>query len=495
MKRIRQAWIVSGWLLCGMSSVLYGEGKLPTDSCMDRNNLTLLRSCNPYNPGFLFVEDRDLPPAAKGKRPISSRSVPKVGTFGKRSAMTLETLVERYIDYKERMLERRLSQKGQVHASVPKKEPIKSSAKVYRPMPASEENRSLKKLVVLRKIPKPVSKKKVMAEKTTVSRKSEASMRVAKRCKALASQPYRLRRGVGDLFRQNRRLGILIPPSVAPGWTNVPSQEKRVPQSGGMLVYRVGKGDTFLRLARKYGTTVYDLKRWNDLKPDHLLKIGERLKIYPGKKTSPEKIRQAELRARSGRYKVVQGDTLIGIARRFDLDRQEIRRLNGMKKGAPLRLGATLLLPIPQKKIDRILAQEKKERILAERKKKREAQKRALLKRQYVFKYVGDKRFRHKIRVIATAYTSHRDQTDRTPFLAAWNNRIRPGMKIIAVSKDLIRKYGITNGTRVKISGLPGTYVVRDKMHPKWRRKIDIYMGTNRRRALRWGRRSVLLYW
>jgi len=103
--------------------------------------------------------------------------------------------------------------------------------------------------------------------------------------------------------------------------------------------------------------------------------------------------------------------------------------------------------------------------------------------------------FNNKLRVLATAYTSHRKQTDRTPFLAAWNNRIRPGMKIIAVSRDLIRKHGLRNGSKVRISGLKGTYVVRDKMNKRYRNKIDIYMGTNRRRALRWGRRYVTLYW
>lgn len=103
--------------------------------------------------------------------------------------------------------------------------------------------------------------------------------------------------------------------------------------------------------------------------------------------------------------------------------------------------------------------------------------------------------YNRKLRVLATAYTSHRNQTDNTPFLAAWNNRIRPGMKIIAVSPDLIRQYGLRNGSKVRISGLKGTYVVRDKMNKRFRKKIDIYMGTDKRRAMRWGRRYVTLYW
>ena len=58
-----------------------------------------------------------------------------------------------------------------------------------------------------------------------------------------------------------------------------------------------------------------------------------------------------------------------------------------------------------------------------------------------------------------------------------------------------MRKYGLRNGSKVKISGLRGTYTVRDKMNKRFRKKIDIYMGTNKRRALRWGRRYVTIYW
>jgi len=99
------------------------------------------------------------------------------------------------------------------------------------------------------------------------------------------------------------------------------------------------------------------------------------------------------------------------------------------------------------------------------------------------------------LRVQATAYTSHRGQTDKTPFLAAWNNRLRPGMKVIAVSRDLISKYGLGNGKKVRIQGLPGYYTVRDKMNKRYKKRIDIYMGTNRRKALRWGRRRTVIYW
>jgi 3D (Asp-Asp-Asp) domain-containing protein len=103
--------------------------------------------------------------------------------------------------------------------------------------------------------------------------------------------------------------------------------------------------------------------------------------------------------------------------------------------------------------------------------------------------------FKNSLRVTATAYTSHRAQTDSTPNIAAWNDRLKPGMKIIAVSRDLLKKYGMKRNTVVKIEGLPGTYRVLDKMNKRFKKKIDIYMGKDRRKALQWGRKKLTIHW
>ncbi len=101
---------------------------------------------------------------------------------------------------------------------------------------------------------------------------------------------------------------------------------------------------------------------------------------------------------------------------------------------------------------------------------------------------------KHILIVTATAYTSCHKETDRTPYLAAWNNRLNPKVKSIAVSRDLI-KLGLTNGTKVKISGLKGHYLVLDKMNKRWKKKIDIYMGRDLKKAKRWGKRKVTIIW
>jgi 3D (Asp-Asp-Asp) domain-containing protein len=100
----------------------------------------------------------------------------------------------------------------------------------------------------------------------------------------------------------------------------------------------------------------------------------------------------------------------------------------------------------------------------------------------------------HIREVTATAYTSTVCQTDSTPYLAAWNNRLRPGVKSIAVSRDLL-DLGLTNGTKVRIDGYSHTYKVLDKMNKRWKNKIDIYMGCDIRRARKWGKRKVTIRW
>ncbi len=93
--------------------------------------------------------------------------------------------------------------------------------------------------------------------------------------------------------------------------------------------------------------------------------------------------------------------------------------------------------------------------------------------------------------VSSTAYNSTPAQTSyEHPGITAWGDSIKPGVKWIAVSRDLLKK-GLGYNTLVKIDTFKGVYVVKDKMHPRWRNRIDIYMGENIKNATQWGRRKV----
>lgn len=99
------------------------------------------------------------------------------------------------------------------------------------------------------------------------------------------------------------------------------------------------------------------------------------------------------------------------------------------------------------------------------------------------------------LEVTATAYNSVESQTKKgDPFTAAWGDKLQPGMKAIAVSRDLIPE-GLDHKTKVRIEGLNGTYLVLDKMNKRWKQKIDIYMGMDIGKAREWGKRKVNIEW
>ncbi len=94
------------------------------------------------------------------------------------------------------------------------------------------------------------------------------------------------------------------------------------------------------------------------------------------------------------------------------------------------------------------------------------------------------------VEVTATAYNSIRYQTSSDPHITAWGDSLKPGMKCIAVSRDLIA-LGLTHNTLVSIQGLDGMFLVKDKMNKRWTRRIDIYMDTDIQKARAWGKKNM----
>lgn len=94
--------------------------------------------------------------------------------------------------------------------------------------------------------------------------------------------------------------------------------------------------------------------------------------------------------------------------------------------------------------------------------------------------------------VTATAYNSLAYQTNSNPHITAFGDSLKPGLKYIAVSRDLLKK-GLTHNIPVKIEGFEGVYLVKDKMNARWTNKIDIYMGIDVKAAKQWGRRPVCI--
>nr|WP_299534984.1 hypothetical protein [Ulvibacterium sp.] len=94
------------------------------------------------------------------------------------------------------------------------------------------------------------------------------------------------------------------------------------------------------------------------------------------------------------------------------------------------------------------------------------------------------------LEVTATAYNSLPSQTLGDPSITAWGDTLEPGKKAIAISRDLL-DMGLKHNTPVQIQGFADTFYVMDKMHKRWKKRIDIYMGEDYKKAKEWGRQKV----
>lgn len=99
-------------------------------------------------------------------------------------------------------------------------------------------------------------------------------------------------------------------------------------------IHTVIQGDTLYSIARKYNTTVNELKSLNNL-TSNTLSLGQQLKI-PG---------QYEEEITTGQtYTVQKGDTLYSIARKFNISVNELKEYNNLQSNT-LSINQTLNIP------------------------------------------------------------------------------------------------------------------------------------------------------
>ena len=111
----------------------------------------------------------------------------------------------------------------------------------------------------------------------------------------------------------------------------IPSSESNNTGSntGTTNTYVVKSGDSLYSIARKYNTTVDEIKRLNNL-TSNLLSIGQVLKIPSGSSTNT--------------YVVKSGDNLYSIARKYQITVDELKKLNNLTSNL-LSIGQVLKVP------------------------------------------------------------------------------------------------------------------------------------------------------
>lgn len=115
----------------------------------------------------------------------------------------------------------------------------------------------------------------------------------------------------------------------------------------------VKKGETLYGLAKKYQITISELKAANNLSDKDVLKAGQKLVIPSADIENAATLSSTNSSASTSNsssktetYIVQKGDTLYGIAKKYDIKVSEIYSLNGMSQKDVLKVGQKLKVPV-----------------------------------------------------------------------------------------------------------------------------------------------------
>jgi murein DD-endopeptidase MepM/ murein hydrolase activator NlpD len=97
--------------------------------------------------------------------------------------------------------------------------------------------------------------------------------------------------------------------------------------------HRVMRGEHLSAIAQRYGVSLERLAQANDLASPYVIHVGQVLQIPDGAEVEPR------------RYVVVRGDTLSGVAQRFDVAASDVAAANGIDSPYQLSVGQRLEIP------------------------------------------------------------------------------------------------------------------------------------------------------
>ncbi|MCU0507177.1 MAG: LysM peptidoglycan-binding domain-containing protein [Anaerolineae bacterium] len=111
---------------------------------------------------------------------------------------------------------------------------------------------------------------------------------------------------------------------------------------GGTTSYTVQSGDTLGAIARRFGTTVAELVRINNLANPDALQVGQKLTVPGSGSGAAVSVPTA---GQGKTYTVQRGDTLLSIARRFGLTVKQLQAANNITNPDRIFPGQVLTIP------------------------------------------------------------------------------------------------------------------------------------------------------
>lgn len=112
------------------------------------------------------------------------------------------------------------------------------------------------------------------------------------------------------------------------------------------LSHTVKSGDTLWDISREYDVTINELAKWNKLKKNSVLRLGQKLTVY---KTASNPQTALISSNRTITYKVRRGDSLARIADKFNLSVNDIIKWNNLAGQKYLQPGQKLKLKVDVK--------------------------------------------------------------------------------------------------------------------------------------------------
>ncbi len=113
------------------------------------------------------------------------------------------------------------------------------------------------------------------------------------------------------------------------------TQVSTSPGQGDKIVHRVSSGESLYMIGQKYGVSVNDIKKWNNLR-SNTISVGQRLSIYPGPEKAAELSRQMEVMETQGKkiHIVSAGETLFAISNKYNVSVSELREWNRLESNS-----------------------------------------------------------------------------------------------------------------------------------------------------------------
>jgi LysM repeat protein len=137
-------------------------------------------------------------------------------------------------------------------------------------------------------------------------------------------------------------------PTASPAPKPTPTQSAPATTSPVVTEYRVRSGDTLISIAARFSVSVSSLQSLNGITDPNRLRIGQLLKIPTNTPAtqSPTGTTSSPTTSPAVRtYKVQSGDTLWGIARKFNVSADALAKLNNITNANLIKVGQTLKIP------------------------------------------------------------------------------------------------------------------------------------------------------